>query len=164
MIIKGQARGRARQLAEHLLRADQNERIQLYECRGTLAQDVRGALDEMETRGLAGRTQRPLYHASISPEAATPLSGDQIRQAADRLEERLGLHGQPRIVVLHRKKERDHVHVVWSRIEVETGASISYSWNYRLHERTSRELEALFGHRPVEGAHAAPGGGGPNPD
>ncbi|MCP3447322.1 relaxase/mobilization nuclease domain-containing protein [Bradyrhizobium sp. CCGUVB14] len=154
MIIKGQARGRAKQLASHLLRADQNEAIQLVECRGTLAQDVEGALFEMEARGKAARSDRPLYHASISPEATTPLKGEQITQAVDHLEERLGLHGQPRVVVVHRKKDREHIHVVWSRIEAETGNAISYSWNYRLHEQASRELEAMFGHRPVPNSRA----------
>lgn len=154
MIIKGQARGRARQLAAHLLRADENECIRLYECRGMLAQDVESALIEMEARGMAARTQRPLYHASISPEPGSPLTDDQIRRAVDLLEERLGLHGQPRVVVLHRKKQREHVHVVWSRIEAESGVSIPYSWNYRLHEQASRELEAIFGHRAVHGSHA----------
>jgi hypothetical protein len=152
MIIKGQARGRARQLAAHLLRTDENERIHLHECRGALAKDVEGALIEMEARGLGARTQRPLYHASISPEAGTPLKGDEITRAVDLLEERLGLHGQPRLIVTHRKKERDHVHVVWSRIDAETGTAVPYSWNYRLHERAARELETMFGHRPVPGS------------
>lgn len=156
MIIKGQARGRARQLAAHLLSADQNERIQVYECRGTLAQDVEGALVEMEARGMAARSRKPLYHASISPEAATPLTEQQIFESVDVLERRLGLAGQPRVVVLHRKKDREHLHVVWCRIDVEDGTAIADSWNYRLHEKVARELEARFGHRPVESSHARP--------
>jgi hypothetical protein len=132
------------------LRADQNESVHLIECKGTLAQDVEGALIEMEARGKAARSQRSLYHASISPEAATPLKGDEIRQAVDHLEERLGLHGQPRVVVQHRKNHREHIHVVWSRIEADTGNAVSNSWNYRLHEQAARELEAMFGHRPIQ--------------
>ncbi|WP_210340454.1 relaxase/mobilization nuclease domain-containing protein [Bradyrhizobium sp. CCBAU 51753] len=105
-------------------------------------------------RAKAARTQRPLYHASISPEAATPLRAEQITQAVDHLEDRLGLQGQPRVVLLHRKKDREHIHVVWSRIEADTGNAVSYSWNYRLHEQASRELEAMFGHRPVPNSPA----------
>jgi hypothetical protein len=154
VIIKGQARTRARQLAAHLLHADQNERIRVYECRGTLAQDVEGALIELEARGLAGRSQKPLYHASISPEAARPLSDRQVREAVDLLEERLGLHGQPRVVVLHRKNEREHVHVVWSRIVAASGNAASDSWNYRLHEQVSRELEERFGHTRIDNSQS----------
>jgi Relaxase/Mobilisation nuclease domain len=156
MIIKGMARGRARQLAAHLLRSDQNESVQLYETRGTLASDVEGALEELEARGRAGRSKAPLYHASVSPEAAFPLRGEQIRQAVDLLEEKLGFRGQPRIVVLHRKDEREHVHVVWSRVSAETGRAISTSWNYRIHEAVSRELEARFGHPAIQNSRPRP--------
>jgi MobA/VirD2-like, nuclease domain len=149
MIIKGRARGRARQLAHHLLRADQNESIRLYECRGTLACDVEGALIELEARARSGRSVAPLYHASISPDPSHPLTAVQVRQAVDLLEEKLGFHGQPRIVILHRKNDRDHVHVVWSRIATDTGKALPVSWNYRIHEQVSRELEAQFGHPTV---------------
>jgi hypothetical protein len=156
MIIKGQARGRGRQLAAHLLRSDQNERIQLHECRYTVAQDVRGALDELEALGAASRCKRPLYHASISPAADRPLNSEQLIFAVDALEAKLGLKDQPRVVVIHRKSGREHVHVAWSRIEVERGRAISDSWNYRTHEEVARELERKFGHEPVIGAFTRP--------
>ena len=156
MIIKGRARCRARQLAQHLLRADQNESIRVYECRGTLAADVDGALMELEARGKNGRSTSPLYHASISPEASRPLTEVQVRQAVDLLEEKLGLHGQPRVVVLHRKNHRDHVHVVWSRINADTGNAAAASWNYRIHEHVARELERRFGHPSVRGSQTRP--------
>lgn len=149
MIIKGQARGRFRQLVAHLLRTDENERVTLVACRGTVAQDVTGALVEMEALSQGIISQRPLYHASISPEAATPLTERQVQISADRLEQRLGLSGQPRLIVLHAKAGREHVHVVWSRIDAFRGKAIEDSWNYRQHEATARELEAVFGHRRV---------------
>ena len=155
MIIKGQARGRSRQLAAHLLRRDQNEDIRLYELRGVAAGDVEGALAEMEALSAAVHSKRPLYHASISPEAHTPLTHAQIRIAADTLESKLGLGGQPRVIVVHRKQGREHLHVVWSRIDVERQRVISDSWNYRAHEQAARELEARFGHRTIPGAHRA---------
>ena len=153
MIIKGQSRARSRQLAEHLLRKEDNERIRLYETRGTVAQDVAGALKEMEAGAAAGKWKRPLYHASISPEIGKPLTDDQVRIAVDTLERKLGLTAQPRVVVLHRKAGRDHVHAVWSRIDTARSRIIPDSWNYRHHEEAARELETRFGHTPVKGAH-----------
>jgi hypothetical protein len=153
MIIKGRARGRSAQLASHLLRSDQNERIQVYECRGTVAQDVHGALGEMETLGALSRSKRPLYHASISPQPDHPLSREQIDFAVDLLEAKLGLQGRPRVVVQHRKQGREHTHVVWSRIDTERGRAISDSCNYARHEEAARQLEKAFGHAPVPGAH-----------
>jgi hypothetical protein len=149
MIIKGQSRGRSRQLAAHLLRQDQNESIRLYEVRGTVASDVEGALAEMEARGAATASKRPLYHASISPEAYTPLTDAQIRIAVDTLEEALGFSAQPRVIVVHRKESREHVHVVWSRVDMVENRAIPDSWNYRCHEEVARTLETLFGHRPI---------------
>lgn len=149
MIIKGQSRSRSRQLAAHLLSQDQNESVRLYEVRGTVAGDVEGALAEMEARGAAAASKRPLYHASISPEAHTPLTDAQIRIAVDTLEEALGFNAQPRIVVVHRKQDREHVHVVWSRVDADRNRAIPDSWNYRCHEEVARTLETLFGHRPI---------------
>jgi hypothetical protein len=153
MIIKGQSRGRSSQLAAHLLRRDQNEDIRLYELRRVVATDVAGALAEMEALAAAVHSKRPLYHASISPEAHRPLTDDQIRTAADVLERKLGLAGQPRLVVVHRKQGREHLHVVWSRIDLARQGLIPDSWSYRAHEEASRELEAAFGHRVIRGKH-----------
>jgi hypothetical protein len=153
MIIKGKSRARALDLARHLLRTDSNETVRLFEARGTVARDVEGALREMEAYGLTAHSGKPLYHASISPEAHLPLNDAQIRIAADTLETKLGLAGQARLIVLHRKEGREHVHVVWSRIDAVRGLAIRDSWNYRLHEEAARELEAAFGQPVVPGAH-----------
>ncbi len=149
MIIKGRARGSSRQLAEHLLRTDDNERIHVCEIRGTVARDLPNALLEMEAFGAATRSSKPLYHASISPEAHTPLTPEQIAVAADTLGAALGLDDRPRVVLVHAKKGREHVHVVWSRVDIDNGRVVSDAWNYRAHEQAARALEALFGHRPV---------------
>jgi Relaxase/Mobilisation nuclease domain len=154
VIINGRARGRSAQLAAHLLRRDQNEDIRLYELRGVTATDVAGALAEMEALTAAVPSKRPLYHASISPEAHRPLNDGQVRVAADTLERKLGLAGQPRAIVLHRKSGREHVHVVWSRLDLGRQRVISDSWSYAAHEEAARELEAAFGHRTVPGAFA----------
>lgn len=154
MIIKGQARGRSQQLAKHLLRADQNETVRLIECRGTVSEDVASGLAEMDALGKAVASRRPLYHASISPEKNAPLTDEQVRIATDLLESKLGFREQPRLIVLHRKNGRDHVHVVWSRVDLEKRCTISDSWNYRRHEEAARELETLFGHRHLHGSRS----------
>lgn len=154
MIIKGRARGRSQQLADHLLRTDQNETVRLLECRGTVADEVAAALLELEVLGKAAASKRPLYHASISPEKNAPLTDGQVQNAVDVLEKKLGFCNQPRVIVLHRKSGREHVHVVWSRIDVEKRRAIPDSWSYRHHEQAARELEVLFGHRHVRGSRS----------
>jgi hypothetical protein len=54
---------------------------------------------------------------------------------------------------MHEKLGRQHIHVVWSRIDIEHMRSVSDSHNFRKHEEVSRDLERRFGHDRVQGAH-----------
>jgi hypothetical protein len=153
MVIKGTSCAGARRLAVHLMRTDTNERAEVKELRGVTAIDLRGALLEMEAVAAGARTSKPFYHGSINTRAEERLTDAQRMQAIDRLEAALGLSGQPRVVVLHEKNGREHCHVVWSRVRIESMAAVSDSHNYRKHEEVARELEREFGHQRVQGAH-----------
>ncbi len=153
MVIKGSARGGAAALAAHLQRTDTNERAELREVRGVVSKDLLGALREIEAVASGARSKRPFYHASINTRADELLAPEQWTKAIDRLEQELGLAGQPRVVVAHLKEGRAHVHVAWSRIDLDTMKAISDSHNYRRHEIAARDLEREFGHARVQGAH-----------
>jgi hypothetical protein len=154
VVIKGSARGGPGQLAAHLQRTDTNERMRVVELRVVVADDLDGALDEMDALGAGLRTRRTLYHASINTRADEPMTDEQWTIAIDRLEAKLGLTGQPRAVVEHEKEGREHVHIVWSRADLEHMRAIRADHNFRQHEETARELEREFGHARVQGAHA----------
>ena len=154
MIIKGQSRAGAAELAAHLQRVDTNERMEVIEVRGTIAHDLEGALHEMEALSSGTRCKNPLYHASINVPIHERLGMEHWQQAVDRLEEKLGLAGQPRAVVMHEKFGREHIHVVWGRVRAENLVAIADSHNYLKHEMVARELERAFGHERVQGAHA----------
>ncbi len=154
MLIKGKARGGAASLSQHLENTEENERVALMETRGVVANDLDGALREIAAVGSGAASKRPFYHASISPDPDEPaLTDAQKAVAIDRLEKALGLTDQPRAVIEHGKKGREHMHVVWSRIDTENMRAISDSHNYRTHEEVSRELEREFGHKRIQGAH-----------
>jgi hypothetical protein len=153
VIIKGTSCAGAARLAVHLTRTDTNERVAVRELRGVAAEDLRGALLEMEAVASGSRATKPFYHASISTRADERLTDDQRNHAIDTLEARLGLTGQPRVVVVHEKEGREHCHIVWSRIDLETMRTISDSHNFRKHEEVARALEREFGHERVQGAH-----------
>jgi hypothetical protein len=153
MIIKGKSRSGPQQLASHLGNAEKNERVSLIETRGTVARDLRGALVEMDTYAVGTRCEKPLYHAAISPEPPHLLTDKQRTEAIDALEAKLGLDGHARVVVMHEKLGRQHIHVVWSRIDLDKMRSVSDSHNYRKHEEVARDLERRFGHDRVQGAH-----------
>jgi hypothetical protein len=144
MIIKGKSRAGPQQLATHLGNAEKNERVSLVETRGTIAQDLRGALVEMDAYAIGTKCERSLYHAAMSPEPPHVLTPEQRTEAIDALEERFGLDGHARVVVMHEKLGRQHIHIV---------CSVSDSHNYRKHEEVARDLERRFGHDRVQGAH-----------
>src|SRR5262249_42219912 len=151
---KGTSCAGAARIAKHLSCTETNERNELYELRGVAAQDLYGALREMEAVALGTRAQRPFYHASINTPAHERLTDEQRAHAIDRLEEALDLSGQPRVVVIHHKRDcgdrlREHCHIVWSRIDFARMRVISDSHNYRKHERVARQLEREFGHARV---------------
>jgi hypothetical protein len=152
VIIKGTSCAGARRLATHLTRTDTNERAEVKEIRGTAAEDLRGALLEMEAVGAGVRAKQIFYHASINSEPGEWMTEEQRTYAIDKLEKEMGLSGQPRVVVVHEKKDREHTHIVWSRIDLDRMATISDSNDYYQHEVVSRALEREFGFKRVQGA------------
>ncbi|EGO93172.1 relaxase/mobilization nuclease domain-containing protein, partial [Acidiphilium sp. PM] len=153
MIIKGGTRAGGADLGVHLSRTDTNERVLLLELRGVAGMNLDQALREMEAFGAGTRCKSPLYHANIDPRADERLTPEQWGRAVDALEAKLGFTGQPRALVQHVKEGREHVHVVWSRIDLERNRAIPDSHNYRKHEEVARALEREFGHERVQGAH-----------
>jgi hypothetical protein len=154
MIIKGKSITGPEALGPYLGNAEKNERVQLIEIRGTIAQDIVGALIEMDAYAEGTRCLKPLYHAKLNPEPPHTLTPEQRAEAIDFLEEKLGLTGHARVVVLHQKLGREHLHIVWTRIDLEKMRAVPDSHNYRKHEEVGRELERRFGHPRVQGAHA----------
>jgi len=153
MIIKGTSRSGPVALAAHLGNAEKNERVEVIGTRGTVATDLRGALQEMDAYAVGTKCEKPLYHAAISPEPPFRLTPEQRTEAVDALEQKLGLTGHSRVIVVHEKEGREHLHVVWSRIDLDRMRSVSDSHNYRKHEEVARDLERRFGHDRVQGAH-----------
>jgi hypothetical protein len=149
MIIKGNPRRDVDFWAAHLMRTDQNERVALVDIRGLSGESVRDCLAELDAIAQGTRTKNGFYVASLNPRDDETLTNEQWTTAADRLEENLGLAGQPRFIVEHEKEGRTHRHVVWGRIDADTMKAIPADFNFARHEQTSRELEQLFGLEPV---------------
>jgi hypothetical protein len=149
MIIKGNPRRDVDFWAAHLMRTDQNERVALVDIRGLAGESVRDCLVELDAIAQGTRTKNGFYVASLNPRDDETLTNEQWTTAADRLEENLGLAGQPRFIVEHEKEGRTHRHVVWGRIDADTMKAIPADFNFARHEQTSRELEELFGLEPV---------------
>lgn len=119
MILKASQRGGASQLGAHLLKAE-NEHVELHEVRGFMASDVMAAMKEAQAVAQGTRCKQFLFSVSLSPPETASVPVDAFERAIDRIEEKNGLAGQPRIVIFHEKEGRRHCHAVWSRIDAET--------------------------------------------
>lgn len=154
MIIEGAPAGNVGFWVKHLQRTDTNEEMHLRDVRGTLAQDLEGALREMQAVASGSRSQGNfMYQANINPRAGERLTPEQWREAIDTLEKNLGLEGHQRVVVEHVKEGRQHCHVIWNRVDVDTMRVRDMGGNYYTHERTARELEQAFGLERTPRAH-----------
>ncbi|MBE0613801.1 MAG: relaxase/mobilization nuclease domain-containing protein [Burkholderiales bacterium] len=143
MILKGSQRAGGADLAAHLLNEATNERIELAEVRGTVAGDLAGAFAEYEAVACGTRCKEPLYSLSINPSA--PLTREEYAAAIGHIEERLGLQGRARAVVFHDKNEREHCHVVWSRIDTDKMRAVHMGHDHQKLRALSRELAEKFG-------------------
>ena len=151
MIIKGKSRARPRGLANHLERTDTNERVDLLQVDFSATGNLEEALIDMQAICLGTQGKNGLYHANIDPHSDYPMTQEQWFRAADVLEQELGFEGQPRVIVLHKKEGREHIHVVWARTDLDTMTLRPDSFTYGKHERASARLEEEFGHEHVPG-------------
>ncbi len=143
MIISGLQTGNTRWLARHLQNTVDNETIELAEVTGTVATDIDGALAEMDALCAGTMAKEGVYAAFINP--PQPLTREQFMRAIALIEERLGLTGQPRVVLFHVKNGRHHCHVVWSRIDIERMKAIHLSHDRQKLRKCAQLLAAEFG-------------------
>lgn len=155
MILKGNARKNGSDLAVHLLNSFDNEHIEVADIRGTAASDLLGAFTEIEAVASGTNCKKPLYSLSINP--PSPLTPSQYIEALTRIESALGLSGQPRAIVMHRKAGREHCHVVWSRIDLAKMQAIHLSHDRLKLKALARELSQRFGLKLPPWMHEKPG-------
>jgi hypothetical protein len=118
MIIKGNRRGGAKQAAQHLLNAEDNEHVFQVEVRGFMTNRLDEALNEIYAQSRANKNiKKFLYSTSLNPPEGEFVSDEEFIDVANRMEASLDLQGQPRAIVVHEKEGRRHAHAVWSRID-----------------------------------------------
>ena len=142
MIPFASQRGLGQDLAIHLLNAQDNEQVDLAHVRGSIARDLHGAFAEWELQAeTLTNCRNYLYSLSVNPDPAQDrLSREQYLDYIDRIEKALGLEGQPRALVFHIKHEREHAHVVWSRIDAMAGKAVHLAFDHEKLMRVTRQF------------------------
>jgi hypothetical protein len=137
MILKGNQRGGGQQLAAHLLNEQANDRVEVIDTRGSVAQDLHGAFAEWHAESKATQGKKYLFSLSVNPdEKQRRFTREEYFDLAERVGKKLGLGDQPRAIVIHEKKDeqgipRQHAHIVWSRTDAEKSKFVHLS-EYKL--------------------------------
>ncbi len=155
MILVGNQRGGARDLARHLLKLE-NERVEVAELRGFVADDLDGAFQESYAISRGTKCKQFLFSLSFNPPKGADVSNQAFMTAINGAETKLGLTGQPRAIVFHEKRGDDgevrrHAHAVWSRINVEEMKAIPLSHSKRKMQDVSRDLYLEHGWKMPRG-------------
>lgn len=163
MIIKSRVRGNGVALAKYLLEDKKNERAEVLEQRGWDMPKVKDAFRMSEEIALSTtQCKNPFYHVSFRAAPGEALTARQWQQCADRLEARLGLAENSRVLVLHTFKGEQHLHVVWDRIDERTLKAVNLYQDRPACIETARALEKELGllrvrERPREQTQAGEG-------
>ncbi|MFI0459441.1 MAG: relaxase/mobilization nuclease domain-containing protein, partial [Candidatus Thiodiazotropha endolucinida] len=131
MIPFASQRALGQDLATHLLNEYDNDYMEVADVRGAVAGDLHGAFAEWEAQAHAlTKCENYLYSLSINPDQRQGrLTRDQYMDYIDRVEEKLGFSDQGRAIVFHIKDDREHAHVVWSRIDLEKEKAVQMSFD-----------------------------------
>lgn len=98
MILQGNQRGGARDLALHLLK-DENDHVVVHGLRGFVSDDLVSAFKEAQAISRGTKAWQFLYSLSLNPPANENVSTDDFEAAISWIENKLGLSGQPRALL-----------------------------------------------------------------
>src|ERR1700680_3664770 len=149
MIAKGNRHNNGAKLAGYMMtgNAKKGERAELYQLRGfDEADNILDAFRDVEVMAEATKADNALFHVQVRCLEHERLTRPQWEHAADRIEKRLGLTGQPRAIYFHINQQtgEEHMHVGWSLIDAETmHATPAQFFKFRV-KAISRELEQEF--------------------
>jgi MobA/VirD2-like, nuclease domain len=154
MILVGNQRGGASNLAGHLLKQE-NEHIEVHEIRGFASENLHGALNEAYAVSRGTKCKQFLFSLSLNPPPQENVNTEIFEAAIERIEEKLGLSGQPRAIVFHEKEgpsgTRRHAHAVWSRIDTDEMKAVQLSFTKKKLRDVSRDLYIEHGWKMPRG-------------
>lgn len=144
MILIGNQRGGARDLAQHLLK-EENDHVRVHDIRGFASDDLGEALTEAYAVSRGTRCKQFLFSLSLNPPPDANVPTEAFESAIERVETKLGLSGQPRAIVFHEKEGRRHAHAVWSRIKADEMKAVQLSYSGEKLLDVSREIHREHG-------------------
>jgi hypothetical protein len=94
-------------------------------------------------------TTRGIIHISLNPHPEDKLTDDQLSDIGREYMERLGFGNQPYLIFKHEDIDRQHLHIVSTRVRSD-GSLISDKNNYEKSKRITDNLEKKYGLHPKD--------------
>ncbi len=140
------------------LESDVNEKVEIKQSRGLRGETIRDMLEEMEKLAAGTDCKNFFYELHLNPAPGELLTDEQWEQARLKAEKAHGFEGQPFFEVRHTKTAKgghttEHPHYIYFRVNLETGLTISDSYDARKNHAIAREIEREFGLRKVSGPY-----------
>lgn len=110
---------------------------------GDCMRDFERAMPEQVT------TTRGIIHISLNPHPEDKITDDQLADIGREYMERLGFGGQPYMIFKHEDIDRQHLHIVSTRVRSD-GTLISDKNNYEKSKRITDSLEKEYGLHPKD--------------
>ncbi|WP_277266844.1 relaxase/mobilization nuclease domain-containing protein [Nitrosomonas nitrosa] len=114
--------------------------MELHEVSGFLSDTLDGALQEARAQSMGTRCDQYLFSVSLNPPETEKVDISVFEQAISRIEERMHLQDQPRVIVFHEKEGRRHAHCVWSRIDTKEMKAVNLPFYKNRLMEISREI------------------------
>lgn len=97
-------------------------------------------------------TTRGIIHISLNPHPEDKISDDQLADIGREYMEKLGFGGQPYMIFKHEDIDRQHLHIVSTRVRSD-GTLISDQKNYEKSRKITDDLEKKYGLHPKDKKH-----------
>lgn len=101
------------------------------------------------SRALNPNAKRKVYHASLSLPPHERLTNQQWGEVAAKYLEQMGYVNNQYAVYRHYDQNHDHIHIIASRIRLDTAKVVHDSWDYKRSEVVIREIEREYGLQQV---------------
>ncbi len=151
MILQGNQRGGAKQLAQHLLNATDNEHVEVLAVEGFCSDELQPALQEVYAISKNTHCKKFMFSVVMSPPEGALLPDKIIQQEAQKALQTVGLQNQPHVLVAHEKQGRKHYHLIASRIDTQHMKAIELGLYKNKLNELSRSLYKKHGWELPEG-------------
>ena len=147
MIAKANLHAHGQKLAAYLITGKMGERAELVELRGFASSNIREAFLDVQIQSEATRCEKPFFHCYVRLPDGEGLAREQWQHIADRIEKQLGFEGQGRAVAFHHDRAglETHMHMAWSRIDLDDMRAIDPGLYKNKLKEVSRQLERELG-------------------